>query len=586
MAGFNREEFDADEEATRLELSKYGLHKDRAFMAAFDGYMNRLADNGRWLNEGHAVDNDSWAGDAAEKLIAQFDRYESFHVPAKWWRDVYRKNKRDKNFDLRATVVNKGRGLEGETRAGKYLWSKSEAYYPAKQAALAGDMILETSNPGRLFNGRGYGFERWSDAPVQARLWEKMSGNYVDGAEGPVTALMLGGRVAGSVLTKYEWPHLKKLIKEGKVPHMHVKLLGIRGDSNDSATWSLTTRESFNVTTQASFDRIPSPDEDFPAKQNRWRNREIARHALDDSSSSPSSSGESSSSNHSLENFHKVFDDPNAVVRIVDPYAPFAESPEQLSRSTSGGAPLYSTEGQSGRELTRINVLNELAALAQGEQSLKQKIANMEAAQQRRASESASPPVPTQYYAHALTDGMATMSPFGASRDGYSPQAVSPRSEYFPASASSYQPQGQYTVPDPRYTAESDHYSDQQYPRGRESADPREVVYDYGEAPVYPEHVASEYNDPRSRVPSTTSGSSGGVPLEGRTPSPPEQQVHGSSSDSGSAGGVPLAEEWSPGPSEREQQRSRESKSRSKKPKEPSSALKYFAGKVPGGRPR
>lgn len=572
MAEFDRPAFERDEAAARKELKRYGLHKDAAFMSAFDGYMHQLSENGRWISEGHTP-NERWAGDAADKLVAQFDRLQALHVPAKWWRDEYRDNGHNK-LSTRELAA-----MATETKKHKYLWSKSEPYYPAKKAAEDGGLILETSPPGKIFNAKNFGFGSWSDAPVQARLWEHMSGHYVDGAEGPVTAVMLGGRVASSVLTKYEWPHLKKLIEDGKVPHMHVKLMGFRGDSADSATWSLATRDSFDVRRQGTFDRIPSPDSDFADKQNRWRNREKERNARGSSSSSPSSSGESASSNLSLANFHEVFNDPSAIVCMVDPYAgdgQISQSPEALSRASSaGGVALEDTQGLTGRALTAANVRNELAALAQGRQTLKEKITSFREAQERRASEAPTTfPVPTMptmqalsgFTADQLTGGMGRMSVSGGSSGEFSPLTTSPA----------------------QFMVDPSHYS--RGPFGGGSS------YPVPSAPVNTAAYSPTYDDSRYAARSTTSSSSGGVPLGERTPSPPETSVHGgsehgdsvhSSSSDSAGGGVPLTQgEHQPThqpaqePSDSQSTRRRGGdKGKAKATKEVPAWLKYAAGR-------
>lgn len=146
MAGFNEEKFRSDEADMRKELRKYNLHKDAKFMTAFDGYMDQLHNNGMWLNQGNKP-NDQWSGDAANNLIAEFDRINALHVPASWWRE----NRKEKDFakmrDAKAQ----------ETFSKKYLWSKTEPFYPAKQAAKAGGLILETSPPERSSTGRTAG---------------------------------------------------------------------------------------------------------------------------------------------------------------------------------------------------------------------------------------------------------------------------------------------------------------------------------------------------------------------------------------------------------------------------------------------
>lgn len=577
MAEFDRSAFDRDEAAARKELKRYGLHKDAAFMSAFDGYMRQLSDNGRWISEGYTP-KEEWAGVAAENLVAQFDRLQALHVPAKWWRDEYRNNGHHRLSTQALAAVAK------ETKKRKYLWSKSEPYYPAKKAAEAAWADPGDVAPGKIFNGKNFGFGSWSDAPVQARLWEHMSGHYVDGAEGPVTGVMLGGRVAGSVLTKYEWPHLKKLIEEGKVPHMHVKLMGFRGDSADSATWSLATKDSFDVRRQGSFDRIPSPDSDFADKQNRWRNREKERNAHGSSSSSPSSSDESASSNLSLANFHEVFNDPSAVVCMVDPYAGDGQislSPEELSRASSAsGVALENTQGLTGRALTEANVRNELAALAQGKQTLKEKIRSFREAQERGAGEApttfplpAMPPPFNDFTPDQLTGGMHRMSVSGGSSGEFSPSTTRPPQFFYPESSAS----SEFMI-DPGHYSGGAFVGDSSYPVPPE--------------PVNTATYNPTYDDSRYAGRSATSSSSGGVPLGDRTPSPPETSVHGgsehgdsvhSSSSDSAGGGIPLTQEYrqpAQEPSDSQSTRSRQGrdKGKAKAPKEVPALVRWAAG--------
>ncbi|MFF3889333.1 hypothetical protein [Streptomyces sp. NPDC001914] len=75
--------------------------------------------------------NANWSGDAARNLIAEFDRIKTLHVPASWWRE----NRREKNFEKMRDAKAQ------ETLSKKYLWSKTEPYYPARQAAKAAKRI-------------------------------------------------------------------------------------------------------------------------------------------------------------------------------------------------------------------------------------------------------------------------------------------------------------------------------------------------------------------------------------------------------------------------------------------------------------
>ncbi|MEU0430599.1 hypothetical protein ABZ153_02885 [Streptomyces sp. NPDC006290] len=542
MARFNEEQFRSDEADMRAEVKKYGLHHDRAFMKAFDGYMDQLHANGTWLNQGHTP-NEQWSGDAATNLIAQFDRINALHVPADWWRE----NKRDKEFAKKRDAKAK------ETLNKKYLWSKTEPYYPAKQAAAAGGLILETSPPGKIFNGKNCGFENWSDAQVQADLWTYMSSHYVDGAQGPVEAVMLGGKVDNSVLTKHEWPHLKARIEAGEVSNLHVKVMGIRGDSQDSSTWSLATKATFNVHSQNSFDQIPSPgDPQFAETQNRWRNQEKARNASKSSSSS-SSSQDSSSSGYSLKNFHKAFDDPNAVIVLSDPAtgsSKVAESPQELSRVVSRQLTRADTNASlqgASRSATEAAVRSELQAQAAAAHSLDEKLTAFRAEQQRRASTSAWPG--TQGYGTQLTQGMSSMG-LGSSTADYSPKSSYPgtRDSYFPQGAQ-YTEKPLYTYPLPQAA------TGQRFPVRQTESPVDNASFANPPSPVgNTQSYNPSYTNTQERTPSTGSASSDfGAPLAqtARNPSPPSTseapaQRQSSSSGHGHSGGKKKKETKAP----------------------------------------
>ncbi|WP_432032048.1 hypothetical protein [Streptomyces antibioticus] len=332
MAGFDPTQFESDRRSAEKEAKKYGLHHDKKFMKAFNGYMEQLRKNGEWVNAGHQP-NPNWSGDAADKLMREFDRLNALHVPADWWRRHYKDSDFATQRDLKANETFK---------SNKYLWSKTEPYYPARQAAEAGGLILETSPPGKIFNAKNFGFERWSDAPVQADLWTQMSAHYVDGAQSSVEAVILEGRVANSVLTAHEWPHLKELIRKGQVSDMHVKVMNVRNDSQDSATWSLETSATFRIDRRGTFSEVPAPGPGFDDRQGRWRKREKERNP----SKASSDSADTTSSGYSLDNLHQAFNDPNTVVVLsADPAV--AESPAELSRVVS-------------HQLTRVGTLASL----------------------------------------------------------------------------------------------------------------------------------------------------------------------------------------------------------------------------------
>lgn len=326
MAGFDQAQFDRDRTALMRDLRHYNLHKDTRFTEALNGYLDQLQLEGQWVAQGHTPDP-SWVGQRqVDALIGQFDRKHAFHVPADWWR----RHRNDHGFrEMR-------RDKAVEAAAHGYLWSKTEPGPAAKRAAADKGLILETSVPGKLFDGKNFGFEKWSDSPTMGKLWENFSTHYVDGLDGPVKALVLDGIVDNSVLTRLEWPHLRERIEAGDVPHLRVNVMNIVGDPADSRTWTLDTVAGFDVRSQESFDNLPRPAAaDFWTKQGRWHARQRAEATSDSSSSG-------SSDEYSLHNFHEVFDKPYTIVVLSDPDAappqitgPITASPEQLSRVTT-----------------------------------------------------------------------------------------------------------------------------------------------------------------------------------------------------------------------------------------------------------
>ncbi|MGW5639184.1 hypothetical protein ACWEWQ_30930, partial [Streptomyces sp. NPDC003832] len=325
MAGFNQAQFDRDRADLNQSLRRYNLHKDSTFMTSLNGYLDKLQQEGTWISQGHTP-NANWTGQQqVDALIGQFDRKHAFHVPASWWRA----HRNDHGFrEARAAKAE-------EAAAHGYLWSKTEPGPAAKRAAADQGLILETSVPGKLFDGKNFGFEKWSDSPTMGKLWENFSTHYVDGLDGPVKALVLDGIVDNSVLTRLEWPLLRDRIEAGEVPPLRVNVMNIVGDPTDSRTWTLDTVAGFDVRSQDSFDNLPRPtDPEFWTKQTRWHNRQRA-----EAQSSTDSASSGSSDEYSLHNFHEVFDKPYTVVVLSDPgSAPpqiagvISSSPEQLSR--------------------------------------------------------------------------------------------------------------------------------------------------------------------------------------------------------------------------------------------------------------
>ncbi|MFD0070207.1 hypothetical protein ACFVJ9_56345, partial [Streptomyces sp. NPDC127574] len=325
---------------------------------------------------------------------------------------------------------------------------------------------------------------------------------------------------------------------------------------------SLETRATFNVDSQNSFDQIPSPqDPDFWDKQNRWRNQEKARNASKSSASS-SSSQDSSASNFSLKSFHKAFDDPSAVVVLADPGAPStqrAESPgeEQLSRVVTrqmSVAETTATRPPLTRQQTIDAVRTELQAQAAAVHSLDEKLTALREQQVLRA---ASTPAwqGAQNYEAGLNQSMSSMAPFRASTAEYSPTAN------VPGDGGSYFPEGV------RYSTLPHATQPYSYTLPQTESPAQTGSFAYPPAPAPGAQTFSPYTNTQERTPSTGSASSDfGAPLQPtqRHPSPPSEAP------------APVAGSTSGG-------HGHNSSKKTRKTKEPSSALMWLAGKKQGG---
>ncbi|CCK25626.1 hypothetical protein BN159_1247 [Streptomyces davaonensis JCM 4913] len=508
MAGFNQQQFDRDRADLTSSLRRYNLHKDERFMRNLNAYLDQLQVEGSWIAAGHTP-NANWVGQQqVNDLIGQFDRKHAFHVPADWWRQ----HRNDSGFrDARAAKA-------AEAAGHGYLWSKTEPGPAAKRAAAAKGLILETSVPGKLFDGKNFGFERWSDSPTMGKLWENFSTHYVDGLDGPVKAVVLDGIVDNSVLTRLEWPRLLERIEAGDVPPLRVNVMNIVGDRNDSRTWTLQTVAGFDVGSQQAFDNLPrAGGVDFWTMQGRWHDRQRAEAGNSSDSASSGSSGE-----YTLENFHQVFDQPNTIVVLSDPTADspprLTASPEQLSRvvtnqlsRTASGEALAGRPGQSTPESARSQSGADLLALA----TLDYKLDQLKTDQDRRGSDSSSPE----------RSASAEQSPY----------AMPPSSGYDMARSSAYDmPQSSAydmsqlatDLPGTAPTTSQGGY----FPAHISVSSVRQALADQASAGNYPASPVSgtqSYNPGQShaqRTPSTGSSDySGGAPLERveRRPSDP-----------------------------------------------------------------
>ncbi|MET8830006.1 hypothetical protein ABZX40_30935 [Streptomyces sp. NPDC004610] len=325
MPPFSQLRFDEDKARLLSQVKEYGLHRDREFMDDLHGFLAQVNTNGLWVNQGHAPRPD-WAGDQVDRLVAHFDRKHAFHVPARWWK----RHKDDPTFrrDRRAKAE--------EARRHGWLWMKTEPYHPAAAAEAQDGLILEKSVPGKLFDRKDFGGENWSSLPALSSLWEQFAIRFASGLEGEPEAMVLGGIVQNSVLTRLEWPHLRDRIQTGQVDRLRINVMRLTGSPSDSRQWSLELADSYDVRSQGSFDRVGAPtDPDFWAGQERWHHRQRANHAGD----SPDRASADSPGGYSLHDFHTLFDDPNVLVTLSDPFTDdpvLTASPEEISRLVSG----------------------------------------------------------------------------------------------------------------------------------------------------------------------------------------------------------------------------------------------------------
>ncbi|MGX1027575.1 hypothetical protein [Streptomyces sp. SAI-097] len=308
------------------------MDSDIELMSNLNAYVDQLHTEGMSINrssqrtsrptDSRATDEISAGQQVADSLVQKFRRRHAFQVSYDWWRA----HKKDDNFEAQRIVVAESNAKHG------YLWSKTEVEPAAKVAARDDGLPLEKTVAGALMDKLSWGFETWSSSPTMGRLWEQFSVVFVEGIEGSANAVVLGGVVESSVLTRLEWPHLLRKIDEGSVSGLRVRVMKLAGDPRDSRTWSLETVAGFDVGTQEDFDSLPRPaGPEFWSMQKRWHDRQMAE------SGKSYDRVDTGESQYSLLNFHKAFDDPTVTVWLssLEGDRMLTESPKQLSRAAT-----------------------------------------------------------------------------------------------------------------------------------------------------------------------------------------------------------------------------------------------------------
>ncbi|MEU6536823.1 hypothetical protein [Streptomyces sp. NPDC047000] len=314
MAEFDEEGYRRDRADVIRRARDRGLYGDPEFKNVLDAVLLHIWQEGMSVARGEVPG--PAATDAVNELVEQFKKRNAFHVKHDWWG----RNQGRRDFRALRTAVAR------QARKNLYLWSKVE---PGPAAKKAGDQpILETTVPGWMFNGKNFGNEKWSDAPTMQDMWTGFSKAYVEGAEGPVTGVVLGGLVPNSVLTSVEWPHLRPKIESGEVPFLRLHIVDIEGVSNDSRTWTLKTDRYVEIHSQNSFDNAAhvGDDPEYWSDQQRWHNRQALERSVT----------VSSSGNCTLEDLERAFTNPNQLV-LMSNGGPgiLSESPDELSRVTT-----------------------------------------------------------------------------------------------------------------------------------------------------------------------------------------------------------------------------------------------------------
>ncbi len=162
-------------------------------------------------------------------------------------------------------------GLAGRASASAergQIWSKMGAAEAINDANVGRGVALESSVQGYIFNGLGFGLPRWDDSPTMGELWLRLSRSYAEALTDWVSAHVLDGIDARSVLTTTEWPEIKKKIESGEVNGLNVFVYAAHPGETRS---ELRLVDTFTVQTQEDFDGIPRVpgDDAWRSKQGR-----------------------------------------------------------------------------------------------------------------------------------------------------------------------------------------------------------------------------------------------------------------------------------------------------------------------------
>ncbi|MER8069101.1 hypothetical protein ABTZ59_12490 [Streptomyces sp. NPDC094034] len=402
-------------------VQNLNLHHDAKFMESLNAYVDQLHSEGMSIHRDRTADEIAAGQQRADRLVEEFRHRHGFQVSYDWWRA------HNEDDDFRDKRIHEA---ESNSAHG-YLWSKSEVEPAAKVAAKDGGLPLEKTVAGALMDKLSWGFDDWAASPTMGRLWEQLSVAFVEGFQGWANAVVLGGVVESSVLTRLEWPHLRKKIEDGSVLGIRVRVMRLAGDPRDSRTWSLETTAGFDVKSQEEFDSLPRPSgPEFWGRQKRWHDRQMAN-----AGKSYDRVG-ANVSQYSLRNFHEVFDDPTLTVTLSGlegdrwDSGVLTESPKQLSRAATYGSLKRATTMSS---VETSGTSDSLESSSEGDLSLSTLNLKLAVIQEEEAAEShETERLPVEPRSHIERSDSLT--------EAYVSSLVSGVQEYAPPSGAGVQP--------------------------------------------------------------------------------------------------------------------------------------------------
>ncbi|TXL83885.1 hypothetical protein [Streptomyces sp. IB2014 016-6] len=346
MSKFDEEKFYECKEILRHRVENLNMHHDVELMNYLNAYVDQLHIEGKSTHRPRTADEISTGRQRADKLVQAFKHRNGFRVSYDWWRTHNRED------DFREKRIREAEANSVHL----YLWSKTEVNPAAMVAARDDGLPLEKTAAGALMDKLPWGYADWSSSPTMQRLWEQFSVVFVEGIEVSANAVVLGGVVESSVLTRLEWPHLRKKIEDGSVLGMRVRVMKLAGDPRDSRTWSLETVAGFDVNTQEEFDALPRPSgPEFWSSQKRWHDRQMAGAGNSYDHFDTRGAG---ASQYSLHDFSEVFKDPTVTVWLssLEGERELTESPKQLSRAVTSLLKRATTMSSLKRAMTMSSV--------------------------------------------------------------------------------------------------------------------------------------------------------------------------------------------------------------------------------------